>query len=199
MTDHTRFPDLAPRTVLGLFVGLAVLACGPRTQARGAGEAGPDAGPGASSDAAEPPAAPTSIGEATMLEDGTLVLDLVAAAGGTRDHGRVTYAPGDPQYAEVLEHLGGMQPGERKPVPPWPDEIDDARVQASVAEYLGRKEGWGDGACSVEIAGTDAQGRIAVTVVRRVDADAPSSSAGRLLALRLDPATYAVVEELVMP
>ena len=199
MTSHTRFPDLVGRSVVGLSVGLAVLACGPRTPTRGVVEAGPDVGPGAGPDAAEPPAAPAPIGEATMLEDGTLVLDLVATAGGTHGHGRVTYAPSDPQYAAVLEHLGGMQPGERRAVPPWPDEIDDARAQAAVAEYLALKEGWGDGEHAVEIAGTDAQGRIAVTVVRQVGAGTPSSSAGRLLALRLDPATYAVVEELVMP
>lgn len=182
--------------VLGLLAGLALLACGPRTPTRGATEAGPDAGPPVA-DAAAAPA--SSIGEATMLEDGTLVLDLVATAGGTRGHGRVTYAPSDPQYAEVLEHLGGMQPGERKLVPPWPDEIDDAQVQASVAEYLSMKEGWGSAEYSVEIAGTDAQGRIAVTVVRQAGPAEPPSSAGRLLALRLDPHSYLVVEELVMP
>jgi hypothetical protein len=201
MNSHPAAPSWLVRTALALLAGLSLLACGPRTPTRGATEAGPDAGPpAADAAAADAPATPApSIGEATMLEDGTLVLDLVATAGGTRGHGRVTYAPSDPQYAEVLEHLGGMQPGERKLVPPWPDQIDDAQVQASVAEWLSMKEGWGSAEYSVEIAGTDAQGQIAVTVVRRAGPDEPASSAGRLLALRLDPNSYLVVEELVMP
>lgn len=65
-----------------------------------------------------------SIGAATMAADGTIVLQLRAV--GTGPHpiigdGRITYAPADPQYQAVLRHLGGLRPGETKPVPPWPD------------------------------------------------------------------------------
>lgn len=60
------------------------------------------------------------IGVATMLPDGTIVLDLRAEApGSTVGRGRVTYPPGHPEYAAVLRHLGGLRPGEVKPVPPW--------------------------------------------------------------------------------
>jgi hypothetical protein len=27
--------------------------------------------------------------------------------------------PGDANYARILSHVGGMSPGEKKPVPPW--------------------------------------------------------------------------------
>lgn len=66
---------------------------------------------------------PGSIGQATMNEDGTIVLQLRAEAGdGTVGDALVTYAPGDAGYNEVLEHLGGLAPGQSKPVPPWPSE-----------------------------------------------------------------------------
>ncbi len=62
------------------------------------------------------------IGTAKMQSDGTLVLDLRAEDGeGTVGHGRLTYPPNDPHYEEVLQHLGGMKPGEEKPVRPWED------------------------------------------------------------------------------
>lgn len=62
------------------------------------------------------------IGMATMEDDGTLVLDLRAEEdGGLVGHGRVTYAPDDPHYQEVLDHLGGLEPGQEKPVRPWED------------------------------------------------------------------------------
>ena len=61
-----------------------------------------------------------SIGSAQMLPDGTLVLDLRAeGAGGKVGDSRLTYAKDHPNYSEVLAHLGGMKPGEVKPVPPW--------------------------------------------------------------------------------
>ena len=64
-----------------------------------------------------------SIGQATMEDDGTIVLQLRAETGdGAVGEGLFTYAPGDDEYDEVLEHLGGLKPGQSKPVPPWPDE-----------------------------------------------------------------------------
>ncbi len=65
---------------------------------------------------------PASIGEARMLEDGTLVLDLRAEdASGRRGDARRVYMKDHPRYRAVLDHLGGMKPGESKPIPPWPD------------------------------------------------------------------------------
>ncbi|HVV93444.1 MAG TPA: hypothetical protein VHD15_08505 [Hyphomicrobiales bacterium] len=63
-----------------------------------------------------------SIGSATMAADGTIVLDLRAAGPQGLGDARMVYPPGDPNYASVLRHLGGLRPGEEKPVPPWPDE-----------------------------------------------------------------------------
>lgn len=69
---------------------------------------------------AQAPAAPPPIGTARMEADGTIVLDLVARQDGTVGHARLTYPPGHPDYAAILRHLGGLRPGEAKPVPPFP-------------------------------------------------------------------------------
>jgi hypothetical protein len=64
--------------------------------------------------------APAPIGTARMEPDGTIVLDLVARTGGTTGQGRLVYPPGHPDHAMILRHLGGLRPGEIKPVPPFP-------------------------------------------------------------------------------
>ncbi len=67
------------------------------------------------------PPAPSSIGMATMTADSTVILDLRAeGSGGVVGHGRFVYPPDHPRYQEVLDHLGGLRPGESKFVPPWP-------------------------------------------------------------------------------
>lgn len=59
---------------------------------------------------------------ATMSEDKTIILDLRAEGSkGEIGTGRVTYKPADPQYKDILKHLGGLKVGEKKPVPPWKD------------------------------------------------------------------------------
>ena len=55
-----------------------------------------------------------TIGTATMAADGTLTLNLVSPDGRSL---ALAYPKGDPNYARMLSHIGGMQPGERKPVP----------------------------------------------------------------------------------
>lgn len=60
------------------------------------------------------------IGTARMEPDGTIVLDLVARDSATVGHGRLTYPPSHPDHAMILRHLGGLRPGEAKPVPPFP-------------------------------------------------------------------------------
>jgi hypothetical protein len=63
------------------------------------------------------------IGDATMKDDGTIVLDLYPELpGGGRGIAQLVYPPDHPRYRAVLEHLGGLRPGEQKPVPPWPDQ-----------------------------------------------------------------------------
>lgn len=64
-----------------------------------------------------------SIGVATMQADRTLVLRLRAETeDGATGEGYFTYAPGDADYESVLVHVGGLAPGQSKPVAPWPDD-----------------------------------------------------------------------------
>jgi len=64
-----------------------------------------------------------SIGQATMNQDGTIVLQLRAEGDdGTVGDALFTYPPTHEDYKMILEHLGGLEPGQSKPVPPWPDE-----------------------------------------------------------------------------
>ncbi len=86
----------------------------------------------AASEAVDP--LPPYIGNATMESDGTLVLWLRAESGAIVGHGTLRVSPGDPQYEEYKRHIGGIAPGETKPVPRWPDEADpsDAPTQELV-------------------------------------------------------------------
>ena len=142
----------------------------------------------------------TSIGTATMKPDGTIVLDLyTGGSGGPRGQARFTYAPNHPKYAETLAHVGGLEPGESKSVPPWPDDIDDDRVDQTVNAYVHDKKGWRRDAYSVQIVGTDAEKNIAVTVAHVDDRKARGSGTRKSFALRIDPKTYEVVREIAIP
>ncbi|HYF09834.1 MAG TPA: hypothetical protein VD970_19615 [Acetobacteraceae bacterium] len=55
-----------------------------------------------------------------MQADGTIILDLHARDAVMTGQGRLIYPPGHPDYAMILRHLGGLRPGERKPVLPFP-------------------------------------------------------------------------------
>lgn len=59
---------------------------------------------------------PGSIGTALMGEDGTITLNLRSPSG---EMSVLAYKKGDPNYARIVSHIGGIQPGERKPVPPF--------------------------------------------------------------------------------
>jgi hypothetical protein len=61
-----------------------------------------------------------SIGTATMLNDGTIELRLMAREGGMTGHATLRYPPAHPEYKNILDHLQGLKPGETKPMPPWP-------------------------------------------------------------------------------
>ena len=67
-----------------------------------------------------------SVGTATMSDDGTIVLQL-RTSGPAIGEARLVYRRGDPQYQEVLRHLGAILPGETKPVAPFPDEPSRGR------------------------------------------------------------------------
>lgn len=80
--------------------------------------AAPSASPAAAASSAP---LPESIGAATMLEDGTIEMQLRAEDGsGGIGEASFTYTKDDPRYPKILEHLGGLKPGESKSVPPWP-------------------------------------------------------------------------------
>ena len=72
--------------------------------------------------AAEPSTTPRYIGTAQMDADGAIVLHLRASGGGGMvGHSIMTYARDHPQYGEILDHVGPLEPVETKPVRPWPD------------------------------------------------------------------------------
>jgi hypothetical protein len=60
-----------------------------------------------------------SIGVAQMTADGVITLQLRSLPPGPIAEGELRYAPDDPQYEEIKQHLGGIAPGETKLVPPW--------------------------------------------------------------------------------
>lgn len=63
-----------------------------------------------------------SIGQAHMLPDGTIELWLRAEGpGGMKGDAKFSYAPTHPQYQQILQHVGGLEPGSTRPVPPWPE------------------------------------------------------------------------------
>lgn len=66
-----------------------------------------------------PCSAVTSIGTATMDAAGTITLRLHSLSPNPIAEGELRYPPDDPQYSEIKNHLGGIAPGEQKPVPPW--------------------------------------------------------------------------------
>lgn len=135
-----------------------------------------------------------------MQLDGTLVLDLyTGGSGGPRGQSRFTYPPGHPEYAETLEHLGGMKPGETKSVPPWPDDIDDERVIKSVHAYVADKKKWSRDVYRVDIIGTDADNHIAVTVAHEDDRRGRGSGGRKSISLRIHPKTYEVEREVAIP
>ena len=54
-----------------------------------------------------------------MAADGTITLNLRATGdGGLIGDARFVYAPGHLQYENILKHVGGLEAGEEKPVPP---------------------------------------------------------------------------------
>lgn len=62
---------------------------------------------------------PDSIGTATMLSNGTIVLDLrPEGPGGMIGDARLTYRPGEPHYPAVRDHLPGLRAGMTVMVPP---------------------------------------------------------------------------------
>jgi hypothetical protein len=59
-----------------------------------------------------------SVGSAGMSADGTITLRLHTLWPQPFSESRHIYAPSDPHYGFVKRHLGGIAPGQTKPVPP---------------------------------------------------------------------------------
>lgn len=60
-----------------------------------------------------------SVGRAKMSPDGTITLQLRSLWPDPIAETQLVFALDDPQYADIKRHLGGIEPGETKPVPPW--------------------------------------------------------------------------------
>lgn len=77
-----------------------------------------------------PPAPPPSVGTARMDADGTLKLYLYTeTADGVIGEMLMTVRPDDPRHAGFVAHLGGIQPGQARRIPPFPaPEIDPDSV-----------------------------------------------------------------------
>jgi hypothetical protein len=119
--------------------------------------------------------APTVIGTASLLADGTLEI--------RSPHGISRMGPSDPQYAPYLARMGGLRPGEEKPAPAMPDEFDAFKVEAAARAYLVKK-GFDPSTCHGDIMGTDREKNVTATV---------SCKEGGA-ALRLEHGSYAVTE-----
>ena len=68
---------------------------------------------------ATPCEAVESIGTAEMAVDGTITLRLRLLSPNPIAESVLTYTPDDPQYEDIKQHLGGIAPGDLKPVKPW--------------------------------------------------------------------------------
>ena len=60
-----------------------------------------------------------SIGVAEMSADGTITLHLKSLWPDPHEDSDLAYAPDDPQYDDIKKHLGGIEPGQSKPIPPF--------------------------------------------------------------------------------
>jgi hypothetical protein len=72
--------------------------------------------------AAENPAAAPSVGVATMLENGTILIGVRGPAVDGPLQAVLMIEPGDTNYQQIIDHVGGLKPGETKSIPPWPDQ-----------------------------------------------------------------------------
>ncbi len=61
-----------------------------------------------------------SVGVAVCKPDGTIEM-MLRAKGPKGEIGEAmkVYKPADPKYAGIVAHLGGIKPGQSKPIPPF--------------------------------------------------------------------------------
>jgi hypothetical protein len=64
------------------------------------------------------------IGTATLLQDGTIHLFLIAEADdGTHGEAMIVVSPQEARYQKIRDHLGDIKPGENKLVKPFPPAV----------------------------------------------------------------------------
>ena len=73
---------------------------------------------------------PADVGMAEMAKDGTLRLHLrTTAEDGTVGEMMMVVPPKDPRHPGMVQHLGGIAPGQAKPIPPFAEpEVDPDSV-----------------------------------------------------------------------
>jgi hypothetical protein len=72
--------------------------------------------------AAENPASEPSVGVARMLESGTILIGIRGPGVDGPLQAVLMVEPGDTNYQQIIDHVGGLKPGETKSIPPWPDQ-----------------------------------------------------------------------------
>ena len=72
--------------------------------------------------AAENPASEPSVGVARMLENGTILIGIRGPGVDGPLQAVLMVEPGDTNYQQIIDHVGGLKPGETKSIPPWPDQ-----------------------------------------------------------------------------
>jgi len=68
------------------------------------------------------PHEPEYIGVGYMQNDGTIVLRLTRNVDGVIYHDELEYAPLNPAYPSVLQHIMPIKPGQTVSVKPWPEK-----------------------------------------------------------------------------
>ena len=101
-----------------LIAVVAIAACGGGKKS---GQDGSPSGDRARVDEPNMPKVSESIGSASMLKDGTIVLTLRAEGrAGELGDGQIVYAPDDDNYTKIRAYLGPLEPGQIVPVRPFP-------------------------------------------------------------------------------
>ncbi len=86
------------------------------------------------SQAHQPSAENCIIGSAGMREDRSVFLMLRAEGpNGVIGDAAFEYAPGLPEYDEIVRHVGPIEPGQEKAVPCWPEKADGGYAAAAEA------------------------------------------------------------------
>lgn len=87
---------------------------------------------------AESPDSTPSVGVATMLPNGTILVGIRAPEPGGQLQAVLMVEPGDTNYQQIIDHVGGLKPGETKSIPPWPEQRPAPEPENKPAELQNR-------------------------------------------------------------